>query len=151
MEQLTVAEYAELKGISERHTRRLITGGQIQAAISFGTGNASKGYLIPLAEIEPKLQKKYMRIHREKFPEAEPKPVEVKCLEDLSFEERQEVNRWKEILQEWREYRNEYEGSMEEADEAFVQYLQIQYPGMKFPGGFCRDRGRHCMSRGKGR
>lgn len=132
MEQLTVAEYAELKGISERHTRRLIAGGQLQAAISFGTGNVSKGYLIPLAAIEPKLQKKYMRIHREKFPEPEKRIVAVKCLEDLSFEERQEVNLWKGILEDWREYRNGYEGKKEEADMKFVELLQIKYPGMKF-------------------
>lgn len=132
MEQLTVAEYAALKGITERHTRRLIAGGQLQAAIPFGTSGVSKGYLIPLAAIEPNLQKKYMRLHKEKFPEAAQKPVEVKCLEDLSFEERQEVNLWKSILQEWREYRNGYKGSMPEADQAFVQYLQIQYKGMKF-------------------
>lgn len=133
MEQLTVTEYADLKGITSRGVRKLISEGKLHATISFGSGGASgRGYLIPLAAIEPKLQKKYMRLHREKFPELARKPVAVKSLEDLSFEERQEVNRWKGILQEWREYRNGYEGSMEEADEAFVQYLQIQYPGMKF-------------------
>lgn len=133
MEQLTVTEYADLKGITSRGVRKLISEGKLHATISFGSGGASgRGYLIPLAAIEPKLQKKYMRLHKEKFPEPEARPVEVKCLEDLSFEERQEVNLWKGILQEWQEYRSNYEGSMPEADEAFVQYLQIQYKGMKF-------------------
>ncbi|MCI8736886.1 MAG: transposase [Lachnospiraceae bacterium] len=151
MEQLTVAEYADLKGITSRGVRKLISEGKLQATISFGSGGASgRGYLIPLAAIEPKLQKKYMRIHREKFPEPETKPVAVKCLEDLSFEERQEVNRWKEILQEWREYRNGYEGCMEQADEAFVQYLQIQYPGMKFSRRILQRQWKALQEQGEG-
>ena len=76
MEQLTVAEYAELKGITTRGVRKFIAEGKLQASIPFGSGRASgRGYLIPLAAIEPKLQKKYMRLHREKFPEPETKPV----------------------------------------------------------------------------
>lgn len=151
MEQLTVTEYADLKGITSRGVRKLISEGKLQAAISFGSGGASgRGYLIPLAAIEPKLQKKYMRIHKEKFPEPEAKPVVVKQLEDLSFEERQEVNRWKMILQEWQEYRSSYEGSMPEADEAFVQYLQIQYKGMKFSPRILQRQWKALKEQGEG-
>lgn len=151
MEQLKVAEYAELRGVTVQYVRQLISKGQLQATISFGSGGVSgRGYLIPLAAIEPKLQKKYMRIHREKFPEMEKRIVAVKCLEDLSFEERQEVNRWKDILQEWRECRNGYEGSMEEADEAFVQYLQIQYPGMNFSRRILQRQWKALQEQGEG-
>lgn len=151
MEQLKVAEYADLRGVTVQYVRQLISKGQLQATISFGSGGASgKGYLIPLAAIEPKLQKKYMRLHREKFPEPEARLVPVRCLEDLSFEERQEVNRWKEILQEWREYRNGYEGSKEEADEAFVQYLQIRYKGMKFSRRILQRQWKALQEQGEG-
>ena len=62
MEQLKVAEYADLRGVTVQYVRQLISKGQLQATISFGSGGASgRGYLIPLAAIEPKLQKKYKR------------------------------------------------------------------------------------------
>lgn len=129
MEQLTVKEYADLRGISERHTRRLITCGDIKAEINF----ASKGYLIPLASIEPKLQKKYMRLHKEKFPAIQQdKPVVIKGLEELSYEERKEVSFWRDVLSGWREYRNHYSGSRKEADEKFTEYLKAKYPDKKF-------------------
>ena len=147
MEQLKVAEYAELRGVTVQYVRQLISKGKLQATIPFGSG---RGYLIPLAEIEPKLQKKYMRLHREKFPEPEKRIVAVKCLEDLSFEERQEVNLWKGILEEWREYRSSYSGSLPEADEAFVQYLQIQYSGMKFSPQILRRQWKALKEQGEG-
>ncbi len=150
MEQLTVAEYAELKGITTRGVRKLICEGKVQASLPFSGGASGRGYLIPLAAIEPKLQKKYMRIHREQFPEPEKKIVAVKCLEDLSFEERQEVNLWKGILEEWREYRSSYPGSLPEADEAFVQYLQIQYSGMKFSPQILRRQWKALKEQGEG-
>lgn len=134
MEQLTVKEYASLRGISERHTRRLISTGKLRAEVCFeGNSDSVKSYLIPLASIEPKLQKKYMRLHKEKFPELEQdKPVPVKSLEALTFEERKEVNFWISVLQEWQSYRNHYTGSKKEGDEEFVLYLQNRYPDMKF-------------------
>lgn len=151
MEQLTVAEYAELKGITSRGVRKLISEGKLQATISFGSGGASgRGYLIPLAEIEPKLQKKYMRLHREKFPEAETKPVAVKCLEDLSFEERQEVNLWKGILEDWREYRNGYEGKKEEADMKFIGLLHMKYPGKTFSRRMLQRKQKAMQEQGEG-
>ncbi|MEY8524412.1 hypothetical protein AALA90_15500 [Lachnospiraceae bacterium 38-10] len=63
MEQLTVAEYAELKGITTRGVRKLICEGKLKASLPFSSGASGRGYQIPLAEIEPKLQKKYMRLH----------------------------------------------------------------------------------------
>jgi len=129
VEQLTVKEYAELRGISERHTRRLISGGNLEAEMNFEI----KGYLIPLASIDPKLQRKYMRLHKEKFPQAvQDKPVPVKGLEELSYEERREVSFWKEVLEEWRDYRGHYSGGLKEADGKFVEYLKVRFPDKKF-------------------
>ena len=70
MEHLTVKEYSELCGCTQRWVRKLISEGDIPAEVSFGNGGTSgKKYLIPLSEIAPRLQKKYMRLHKEKFPE----------------------------------------------------------------------------------
>ena len=151
MEQLKVAEYAELRGVTVQYVRQLISKGQLKATVSFGSGGASgRGYQIPLAAIEPKLQKKYMRLHKEKFPEPEKKIVAVKCLEDLSFEERQEANLWKGILEEWRAYRGSYQGSLPEADEAFVQYLQVRYSGMKCSPQILRRQWKALQEQGEG-
>lgn len=131
MEQLTVREYAQLKGVTVQYIRKLILEGRLKAEITFGTGGTSgRSYLIPLSSIEPKLQKKYMRLHREKFPEMD-KPVPVRSLEELTYEERQEVNFWLAILTEWQYFR-EHTENKKIGDEKFVKYLQEKYPGKKF-------------------
>ena len=150
MEQLTVAEYAELKGITTRGVRKLICEGKLKASLPFSSGASGRGYQIPLAEIEPKLQKKYMRLHKEKFPEPEKKIVAVKCLENLSFEERQEANLWKGILEDWQEYRNGYEGKKEEADMKFVRLLHNNYPGKAFSPKILQRQWRALHEQGEG-
>lgn len=133
MEQLTVREYAQLKGCTERWVRNMVQEGRLKTEISFGTGGTSgKSYLIPLASIEPKLQKKYMRLHKEKFPELEKnQPALVKSLEELTCEERQEVNFWLAVLNQWQYFR-EHTENKKIGDEKFVNYLQEKYPGKKF-------------------
>lgn len=133
VEQLTVKEYASLRGISERHARRLISTGKIEAEARYGGKGVAGSYFIPLASIAPGLQKKYMRLHKEKFPQpVKDKPIAVKGLEQLTFEEKKEVNFWKEILREWQEYRNGFEGSKKEGDWKFVGYLENRFPDKKF-------------------
>lgn len=135
MEELSVREYAELRGVTIRYVQKLIMEGKIRARIAFGTGGqAGQSYRIPLASIEPKLQKKYMRLHREELQaELEPdKPVPVLSLEQLSLPERKEVNLWKGILSEWNSYRNSYPEGRKEADEQYICLLREKYPGKKF-------------------
>ncbi len=134
VEQLTVKEYAELKGCTQRWIRGLISDGKIKAELSFGSGGVSgKSYLIPLASIEPKLQKKYIRLHKEKFPHLkEKKPVQCRSLEDMTQEERREAAFRLDVLMRWRGYRENYAGSKKEADEEFTGLLEMQYPDRHF-------------------
>ena len=70
MEHLTVKEYADLRGITVQYARKLVSDGKLKADTVYGAGGISgRSYLIPLSEIAPRLQKKYMRLHKEKFPE----------------------------------------------------------------------------------
>lgn len=134
MEQLTVKEYADLRGISERHVRRLIIEESIPAKVSFGSnGNSGKKYLISLSDIDPKLQKKYMRLHKEKFPGLqEKKPVQAKSLEKMTDGERKEAAFWLDILRQWRVYRERHGGSKKEADEDYIKLLEERYPEKHF-------------------
>ena len=136
MEYLTVPEYAELRGCSRQNVLTLIKNGKLVAektegALGGGTGGIS--YRIPLAACEPKVQKKY--INRQKKlnpPPPEPKPkLQAVTLEEMSREERQEVAKWKNILDEWKEYR-EMGGPKKERDEEFVDYISKKYPEFHF-------------------
>lgn len=134
MDYISAEEYAELSGYSVRHVRRLISAGKIRAEEQFGSGGRNGlSYKILLADCEPKLVKKYNRIHGINPEKEEPKGPQIvpKSLEQLSAEEREEVAFWKKILAEWQEYRNG-EGKKSELDEKFVLYLQAAYPNRKF-------------------
>ena len=96
-----------------------------------GTGGIS--YRIPLAVCEPKVQKKYINRQRKlNPPPPEPKSkLQAVTLEEMSQEERQEVAKWKNILDEWKEYR-EMGGPKKERDEEFVDYISKKYPEFHF-------------------
>ena len=160
MEQLTVKEYAELRGISERHARRLIVEESIEAQVSFrADGTSGKRYLIPFSAIEPKLQKKYMRLHREKFPELQEKErVCVRSLEQLSQKEREDAAFWKGLLSEWRQWRAHYDGSRKEADERFIMTLKERWPDKQFSARMLQrqwkayqESGESALADGRGR
>lgn len=135
MEYLTVKEYAELRGCSERYITKLISQGRLAVEESWGKrGNKGLNYLIPLASIEPKLIAKYKRIHSRKENAGktrEVKPVLVTDLEVLTDEERREIAFWKNALEEWEHYRPSGQ-SRKEATADFVAYMAVQYPKIKF-------------------
>ncbi len=134
MEHLTVKEYADLRGITVQYARKLVSDGKLKADTVYGAGGISgRSYLIPLSEIAPRLQKKYMRLHKEKFPGLQKAaPAPARDLEGLSDEERGEAAFWKGILQEWRGFRSIYDGSLKEADEAYAARLAERFPGRRF-------------------
>lgn len=135
MEYLTVKEYADLRGCTERYVRKLIDVGQLTVEESWGNrGNKGLNYLIPLASIEEKLQIKYRHIQSRKESAGKPKAVKPAVLPDvehLTAEEREEITFWQEILREWKAYRPPGH-SRKEATEEFVRYLQTRYPDTVF-------------------
>lgn len=138
MECLSVKEYAELKGCTERYVRKLIMNGDIIADEVYGkVGKDGKNWSIPLASIEPKLIKKYNRLkHNEEAenklkeqPEPEQKTVDIN-IERLSASERTEAALWKEILSNWRSYRAGCKDKAE-ADNNFLEFASLTYPSIK--------------------
>lgn len=136
MEYLTVPEYAELRGCCRRYVVKLICTGKLRAEETAGPSGGGTGgisYRIPLAVCEPKVQKKYINRQRKlNPPPPEPKSkLQAVTLEEMSQEERQEVAKWKNILDEWKEYR-EKGGPKKERDEEFVDYISKKYPEFHF-------------------
>ncbi len=154
---MTVKEYAELKGCSERYVRKQITEGRLSAEeASENKGARTKVYLIPISSLEPKLRKKYDCLHRQQEPKEPPRAIP---LEGLSEEEREEAAVWMQILDEWESFRLRYDGSKAAADLAFEALLQERYPDIRAdrqklyrqrrllqeqgPGGLVDMRGKH--------
>lgn len=134
MDYISVSEYAELRGCTVQYTRKLIKEGKLRAEEQFGSGGRNGlSYKILLADCDPKIIKKYNRIHGIKVAKEEPQRPQIvpKFLEELSAEERKESAFWKRTLEEWWEYRNS-PGKKAELDEKFVIYLQTTYPERQF-------------------
>lgn len=137
MEYLSVSEYAGLRGCTNQYIHKLIKSGKIHAVEDTVLKRGGAGgvtYKIPLASIEPKLIRKYQRQQRKKNGTPEPRPEKkpfVLSAEEMTAAERQEVAKWKNILNEWQAYRSQG-GSKAARDEEFVSYISLQYPEMKF-------------------
>lgn len=137
MEKLTVEEVAALKGCSVQYVRRMVQQGKLAAEKTtgiLGGGNCGVTYRIPLAALDPKLVKKYLRQQRKKQGDTAPKPekraIEI-SVEQMTLEERREVADWKLILQEWQSYRSR-DGLKADRDAEFLAYIQEKYPQYHF-------------------
>ncbi len=137
MEELTVKEYAALRGCTERYVVKLIAEKKLTAYERWGQkGAKGLNYMIPLASIEPKLIAKYRRIESRKANSGKPreaKPVPVTDIEHLSAEEREEILFWKKVIEEWDAYKPPGRNK-KEATEEYVVYLKETYPGKSFSG-----------------
>lgn len=135
MEYLSVEEYAQLRGCTHYYVIKLIQKGTVKAETVNGGrgGNGGKRYRIPLPSIEPKLLTKYKRIQKQKEKQnIDPDLQEEKVLkldyESISAEDRQEIERWKEILNNWRNFReSDTVKDKKEADERYVEFANITY------------------------
>lgn len=137
MEYLTVKEYAELRGCTERYIIKLINDGKLSVEERWGNrGNKGLNYLIPLASIDVKLQAKYRRIHSRRENAGKPKeakPAPLPDIEQLTEGEREETVFWRDVLAEWDAYKPP-DRSRKEATAEFIAYLQEKYPDIKFSG-----------------
>lgn len=136
---MTVSEYADLKGCSERYIRQKIMNREIIAEeIAGPVGRGGKSYQIPLAAIEPKYIRKWKRQQEQREDETEQAVTEAaeidrRTLEQLTAAERLEIATWKDILNEWQQYRNNTaKKAKAQADEEFLNYISVEYPNMKF-------------------
>lgn len=142
MDYLTVKELAELKGCSGQYIRKQIAIGAINADQVVNEANGHTSYLIPVSSLSEELQAKYYKQKRTEtglLPEQESdvvkpakKPtVPQRSFEELSADERAEVNLWTEIVREWQGLRNTYKGSKTEFDKLYVGKCQLEHSEIK--------------------
>lgn len=138
MDYLTVKELAKLKVCSERYIRTQIKDGKLQAEKTINTSNGHESYLVSVSSLSEELQAKYYKQKRTEtglLPEQESdvvkpakKPtVPQRSFEELSADERTEVNLWTEIVREWQGLRNTYKGSKTEFDKLYVGKCQLEH------------------------
>lgn len=130
MDKLTVREYAELRGCSERHARRLLVTEQTAYEISDDPANKIKQYLIPVSELPPALQSKY---YGSRVGTAAAGTVkQPRMLEEYSAEERERIKMWSELLMDWQRYRNDpAHTSKVGVDKAYVAMATLTRPELK--------------------
>lgn len=155
MEEITVKEYAQLRGCTERYVIKLISEGKLTANEKWGQGgNKGLSYVIPLSSIDdPKLIAKYKRIESRKAnsgKQKEIKPVTLPDKEAMTEKERDEVTFWKQVIAGWDEYRPPGK-NRKEATEEYIQYLQDKYPDKRkqFSEGILYRRRRNLKEMGE--
>ncbi len=137
MDYLTVKELAELKGCSERHAKRIVKEGKIQAEMQVDPEIKQERYMIPVSTLPDDLKAKYYN-NLKKEVRIAPELIESKTLkqrkntvkkafEEYSEAERNEMATWIRILDEWRELRAGYKKkTVFDAD--FVGKCRIEHP-----------------------
>lgn len=125
MELLAVKDVAALQGCSERYIKKLAQCGTLSCEVTQNS-RGKKKYLIPISALEPTLQRKWYRQQGVSPPPElhAPVPVATKVIRPLEFyslAQREELQRWTGILERWQSFRESYDGSLSEADTAFLR------------------------------
>lgn len=128
---LTIKEAAELKGCSTQYLQRAALNGAIEAKKELNDKNRPQ-YLIPLSALDTKLQLKYQKSHGLELSEQQKTDgTQSKTIEELNEQQRNQVNTWLLIIENWQSYRNQYKGSKAEADKAYIALVSEKYPDIK--------------------
>ncbi|MDE5583231.1 MAG: Mu transposase C-terminal domain-containing protein [Ruminococcus sp.] len=133
---LTVRQTAELKGCSVRYIQQLCKNGKIPYILQKTEKNRDK-FMIPVSELPDTLKAKYYseirKKNEEKCQEKKPKKIKnaeksenMRDFEELSEEERQRVNFWCGLLDEWQVRREEFEKKTE-FDANFIGECRLRY------------------------
>lgn len=137
MDYLTAKELAELKGCSERHAKRIIKEGKVQAEMQIDPNIKQERYMIPVSTLPEDLKAKYYNNLKKEVGTApeliEPKPLKQskktvkRRFEEYTEAERNEMAEWIRILDEWRELRAGYKKKTD-FDADFVGKCRIEHP-----------------------
>jgi hypothetical protein len=132
--ELTVAQTADLKRCSTRFIRKLIAAGHLPAAQRMN-GHNRPIYHIPLASLDAKLQRRYLKgcgAGQDAADKAVALPGMAAAagaprpLEQYTLMEREQLEFWTQLLSEWREYRLSRDGiSKADADAQFAAYATV--------------------------
>ena len=141
MDYLTTKELAELKGCSERHAKRLVKDGKIKGEIKFDSVIKQERYFIAVRTLPEDLQAKYYaklkkdsglapELTEEKAEKLQKIKRPSRSFEELSADERNQLQRWCEILEDWQNRRSQYK-SKTEFDKNFVGECKLKYEGIE--------------------
>lgn len=134
VQMLTAKQVAEVKGCSFQYVQRIIKDGKLQAVETTNEKNR-KTYLVPLEALDEELQHKWYQMKSENLPDGgelqeapEPEP-EKAAVDELTKEERKEIDFWIELVRRWQEYRK-MPGvvSLAEVDQKFITLCSLEYP-----------------------
>lgn len=136
MSFLTVREAAELRGCSPRYIRRLIADGRIEYVETDAPANQIKQYMIPVAVLSPKEQRRYyaqrgvLSGDAAKVPTSEAdKPKRQRAFDEYTEAEREQIQRWSQLVKEWRTWRTDSaNGPKVGIDERFVAMVNQRDP-----------------------
>lgn len=131
---LTTKEFAEIKGCSFQYIKKLAKNGKIKTEKEPDKHNGYK-YKIPLSELPVSQQIKWYQDNKIPLPD-DLVPTDNKqhsiCknlnYEELTEEQRKQVSIWIKILDDWKQFVNEYDGGKTEANKAFVDEYSDKYP-----------------------
>ncbi|MDE5855318.1 MAG: helix-turn-helix domain-containing protein, partial [Ruminococcus sp.] len=145
MDYLTVKEAAELKNCSERYIKKLCKDGKVHTKLQPHPQNKQPCYMIPVSALSEDLQAKYYNQKRTEagiMPEKtedentsetvlkKPSKRVQRTFEELSEEERRQVNIWTDILREWQGMRAVYSRKTE-FDKLYIGKCQLEHQDMK--------------------
>ncbi|MBQ2444230.1 MAG: transposase [Clostridia bacterium] len=139
---ITIEEFAQLSGYSTRHTRRLVSKGQIKSETEINNKGKTR-YKVPLNELTPKQQIEYYKSkdldlpdellpkRRQKGNREEKPKAKFKKYEQLSESEREQVNEWKRIINDWESFRATADCGKTKANKMFVEHAKLKYPDVR--------------------
>lgn len=130
--QLTVDEYAKIRGVTARYVRMLCDNKELESKIITKQkgGKSGKVYLIPLAKLPEREIKRYLKAHKisdllDKGKEDSEKIIDL-SYESLSNKEREELNIKNKILDGWNKYKLEEKARGVNSSEAMNSYM-VEY------------------------
>ena len=139
---LTTKEFAVAKKCSYKYVQKAVKDGKFKAEKQLDKHNGYK-YMIPLTELTPKQQIEYYKSKGLDLPDEllpkrqqkgnrEEKPkAKFKKYEQLSESEREQVNEWKRIINDWESFRATADCGKTKANKMFVEHAKLKYPDVR--------------------
>lgn len=130
-QMLTARQVADVKGCSYQYVKRIIQEGRLAAVETLNSRNR-KTYMVPLENLDEELQQRWYRMNRENPPEGVKEPdsgTERKELDHFSESERQEIDFWIGLVEQWQQYRMKPGVTRKaDVDKKFVTLCGLEYP-----------------------
>lgn len=116
---ITSEQLAKIAGVSRRCINMKVNSGELISKQIFNSKNRKQN-MFPISSLPDDIKEKYYLSKMEE--EAK------EGTRSLSYEERDEIRMWAEILKRWQEARNGSDMKLAEVDECFVGMMKIEMP-----------------------